>query len=883
MITGSLNPPKPFGRFKLTAKIASGGMATVYRAEVEVGDPLYGKPLALKILHDHLSENPEFIRMFKDEGRIVQQFEHPNVVRVYEVGECDGAQYLAMEFVEGRDLAQLLVAHRLNRQVMTSAVAFEVLRQALTALKYIHGYKGRNGRVLGIVHRDISPQNLLISRQPQVKLTDFGIARGDHRSDRTRTGTVKGKMHYMSPEQARGVRVDARADLYALGAVAYEMLTGQPLFGPGTTEVLQARAIRGEIEFGSKFNNLAPDIQTWLRKALCRDENERFHSADAMLAAMELIPKASRALYKPEALLRLMDLPEARRSRQRDQRLFINDDESSGRLSSGAVLAPKPAAHASTLPPGNHTDLGREQRMQRLGLGNTDSRIDWNAANANAIELKPVTGVRSPNAELERARRRSQVGMLPAEAAVGKSYRPEGVVDTPSRVLPKSAPALETSGPIDVLEPSSLKRPRKPEEARPVGDKPVRAAKASGQTRMLAPEQQGLALAGVVAWACGALILFAVLLEVTGSQVHLPEVTDQSLAQLFDDDTPATRTDAVAGAKTPVAHPVPAGPAAFRAAPVLRSAGMMAPEPAAHAAAVPAGKPVAVKHAAAVEPEGVEADLKRAKAERAAERLVEQRAERLAWADKPLEKVEKPEPKGKPAAEKVEKAEKVQATAAQPIVPVPAKPAIAKPAVPAAKPAAAKPAAPAAKPAAAKPAVPAGKPAAAKPAVPAAKPAVAKPAVPAAKPAVAKPAVPAAKPAVAKPAVPGAKPAVAKPAVPGAKPAVAKPAVPAAKPAVAKPAVPAAKPAVAKPAVPAVKPAVAKPAVPAVKPAVAKPAAPAAKPAVAKPVAHPAARPAAAAKPAAAHAPAAAGKAAAPHAGPAKVGATAAHPANHPQ
>ena len=149
-------------------------------------------------------------------------------------------------------------------------MAFEIARQCLNALRYVHGWRGRNGRLQGVVHRDVSPQNILVSRQPLVKLTDFGIARGEHRSDRTRTGTVKGKMHYMAPEQAAGARVDARADLYAMGAVAYEMLTGQPLFGPGTTEVLQARAIRGQIDYGAKFERLTEDVKGWLRKEIGR-------------------------------------------------------------------------------------------------------------------------------------------------------------------------------------------------------------------------------------------------------------------------------------------------------------------------------------------------------------------------------------------------------------------------------------------------------------------------------------------------------------------------------------------------------------------------------------------------------------------------------------
>jgi serine/threonine-protein kinase len=634
MISGSLNPQRPFGRFLLTAKVASGGMATVYRAEVGENDPLHGKPLALKILHEHLSENSDFIRMFKDEGRIAQQFEHPNVVRVYEVGEVDGAHYLAMELVDGRDLAQLLVAHRLNRVTMPQGPAFEILRQALTALRYIHGYKSRNGRGLGIVHRDISPQNLLISRQPLIKLTDFGIARGAHRSDRTRTGTVKGKMHYMAPEQAAGVQVDARADLYALGAVAYEMLTGQPLFGPGTTEVLHERARTGQFEFSAKFGRLPEDVRNWLMKSLAPKAEDRFQSADAMLAAMERIHKASRTHYSPEALLGLLDLPDASRSKQRDQRLFLDQDVDSPSRARAREVAAEPL---SALRPSQmgRTDLNVQARMHRLRNDRPDGRIAWDAP---AAEMKPVTGVREP---MPRPSRPSRSDMLPAEVVVGKSYAPDDAASAKPRMSSPRLPVADASTGLTGVTsaPSAASRQR---------------TAANGQTlvasRKLTPEQKGLAMASIVAWSCGALVAFAVLLEVVGIQVRLPELRDDMVASLWDEDEPAVaRSDATAPVSAEAISPVSqARDSSAKKSSLLDMA--------------PSGTKTSARQDRPVEkalpPSPVELADRQARAERVAQRMVEENAERAAWAGKPLEKVEKPTPKSAEPKEKPELAAK---------------------------------------------------------------------------------------------------------------------------------------------------------------------------------------------------------------------------------
>lgn len=630
MITGKLDTPLQFGRFSLIAKVSAGGMATVFRAQVPAGDPLEGKPIAIKILHDHLCDQADFISMFKDEGRIARDFDHPNVARVFEVSEIEGRHYLAMEFVEGRDLAQILHAMRANHQVMPAPPAFEILRQALTALRYVHAYKGKGTKSLGIVHRDISPQNLLISREPMVKVTDFGIARGAHRSDRTRTGTVKGKMHYMAPEQARGERVDARADLYALGAVAYEMMTGQPLFGPGTTEVLQSRAMKGAVEFGPKFEKLSLDVQTWLRKALARSVEERFHSADAMLAALELIPKGGRQHYKPEVLLRLMDLPEASRARQREAVLPILDEAmAQGRISTGGVIQqPISQVRPSSLPPGKAFELDSEQRSKRLGLGGQDINVDWQGSVEPS--LRPVSDSRSNASEIRRnERRNSRVDLLPAEVIVGKSYVPDGAT---LAATSKKLQAFQRAGSdaVDVLDPASFRgRDAETPEDKPVPSPSRRQTRPSpSKISRVNAESQSLALSAFAAWSCAAFVLFAVLMEVTGSTVQLPELTDEKLAALFDADAPVVASDGTQS---------PKGAGANRSKEIAGEQGsqprLLPPlRPVDLAAAPPPLKVV---------PENT--DESAARQERRERRAREGIAERMGWQGRPVESVVKPD------------------------------------------------------------------------------------------------------------------------------------------------------------------------------------------------------------------------------------------------
>lgn len=539
IITGKLDNPQPFGRYVLTARVAAGGMATVYLAQAQVGDALNGKPLALKHLHPHLSENEDFVRMFLDEGRVAKQLDHPNVVRVYDVGTVDSDYYLVMEYVDGRDLAQLITALRLKGQLMPAPIAFEVLRQTLTALAYVHAFKGSGTKRMGIVHRDISPHNILISRHPMVKVTDFGIARGAHRTDRTRTGTVKGKIEYMSPEQAQGEHVDQRADLYAVGAVAFELLTGRPPVTAEKTAVAHRKVVSGELDLEGRFKTQPEDVKEWLLRALAKDPADRFQSAEAMLAAMELVAKADRNKFRPEQLARLLDLEEARRSVQRDAKraLFVGDEAmDSGRLA-GAVSRPYSAVHESKVRgPVSHVDLSGEERRSRL-----ERKVDWQQTGP---EPRPPTEVRLAG-DGTRPRGRVAAEMLPAERAAGKSY-----AVTPSGEHPAVRPASAGSGALPALA-AAARSSELPAVSAASGDSGRRGV--SKISRGDLDRERGIALATAGAWLCGAFVSFAVLLEVVGWTPELPSLDERMVASLVGAE-PEARIDASAGSP---AHPRP--------------------------------------------------------------------------------------------------------------------------------------------------------------------------------------------------------------------------------------------------------------------------------------------------------------------------------------
>src|SRR6266852_2819714 len=218
-----------FGRYELLKRLAGGGMGEVYLAR-QRGLAGFQKLLVIKTLLPHLCEDEAFIAMFKDEARLCAHLVHPNICQVFEFDEIGGTWFLAMEYLRGEDLRRLERACEQRGTPLPVPLICRIVADAAAGLAFAHSLRDQSGRSYGIVHRDISPQNILVTLDGGVKIIDFGIAKAVGRSQHTRTGALKGKCGYMSPEQADGATVDARADIFALGVVLHELLTGRRLF-----------------------------------------------------------------------------------------------------------------------------------------------------------------------------------------------------------------------------------------------------------------------------------------------------------------------------------------------------------------------------------------------------------------------------------------------------------------------------------------------------------------------------------------------------------------------------------------------------------------------------------------------------------------------------
>jgi eukaryotic-like serine/threonine-protein kinase len=271
-----------FGKYEILRRIAVGGMAGIYLA-VQRGSHGFEKVVVLKVILPELSTNDEFISMFLDEARLAATLEHTNVVRVYDFGSIDGRYYLCMEHLPGEDLSSVLQRLKSIQRPVPQATAFDVVIGAAIGLDYVHRLSDSMGRPLNIVHRDVSPSNIIVTYHGQVKLVDFGIARATSNINQTAVGTLKGKVAYVSPEQAAGDVIDGRSDIFALGTVLYELLTGVRLF-KRESDLATLRAVVSEsIAPPSTLRpDLPPEADRIVLKALSRPLEQRYQSGAEM-------------------------------------------------------------------------------------------------------------------------------------------------------------------------------------------------------------------------------------------------------------------------------------------------------------------------------------------------------------------------------------------------------------------------------------------------------------------------------------------------------------------------------------------------------------------------------------------------------------------------
>ncbi|MCC7381930.1 MAG: serine/threonine protein kinase [Deltaproteobacteria bacterium] len=268
--------PARFGEYRLLRRIAVGGMAEIYEAERASGERL-----ALKILLPQEARDPELVRALTKEAEVQALLSHPSLVRVVAQGEVDGEPYLALEYVDGFALSDLLARAGSRRERCPLEVALFVAGEVLSALEHVHGARDREGSPLEIVHRDVTPHNVLLGRDGRVLLGDFGIARSRLSGHRTRTGVIKGKLRYLAPEQATGSRIDARIDLYGVGLLLFELMTGEPyLEGDSEVEILR-RAEAPPARSAAAVAGVDPRIDRILERSLARFPEERFPDAAA--------------------------------------------------------------------------------------------------------------------------------------------------------------------------------------------------------------------------------------------------------------------------------------------------------------------------------------------------------------------------------------------------------------------------------------------------------------------------------------------------------------------------------------------------------------------------------------------------------------------------
>jgi serine/threonine-protein kinase len=331
-----LPPGTRIGRYTLVRRVATGGMAEVYLAQLR-GAERFAKLVALKLILPQFAADPEFARMFLDEARLASRLHHPNVTQVLDFGEFRGEHYITMEYVHGRHLLDLMRAHR--GRALPREVALTIVSGVARALHHMHELRDHDGSPLGLVHRDVSPSNVLLSYEGAIKLTDFGIAKAVELTSATRTGAFKGKIGYASPEQCRGDAIDRRSDLFSAGILLYETTLGARAFsGPNEFAVL-GRVARADYVPPEQIDAAYPaSLASLLRKALALDPSERFATAAEMAEALDACAHTEQWRLSPARVVESMS------TNFGDSPPLTTADESS-------ILLRDPSAASPVLPP----------------------------------------------------------------------------------------------------------------------------------------------------------------------------------------------------------------------------------------------------------------------------------------------------------------------------------------------------------------------------------------------------------------------------------------------------------------------------------------------------------------------------------------------------
>jgi len=341
MQPGSPADPVPFGKYKLTGLIARGGMAEVYRARYADEEPPK-KLLAIKVMRPQLAREARFVDMFNREGQLAMLLRNRCIVETSEIGRIEGRHYICMEYIGGRDLTQVLRRCQESNQRIPVPHAVYIAARIAEGLAFAHALTDTEGRPLNIVNRDVSPSNVRLSYDGDVKLLDFGIAQALMKFT-SEIGVLKGKFSYMSPEQIRGMPLDARTDVFSTGIILHEMLTTEKLFRGDTEFALMEKVRKAEVPPPSNFNRrVTPELDAVVFKALARDVADRYQSAAELARELDGLIEGYR--FDPKELrqfMRQMFRKEYAKELEENQ-LALDNRASVVDMASRASLPPQP-------------------------------------------------------------------------------------------------------------------------------------------------------------------------------------------------------------------------------------------------------------------------------------------------------------------------------------------------------------------------------------------------------------------------------------------------------------------------------------------------------------------------------------------------------------
>ena len=421
-------PPRDvaFGQYTLLERVAVGGMAEVWKARMK-GVEGFQKTVAIKKILAHLTDSVDFVTMFIDEAKLAAQLNHPHIIHIYDLGKIDEDFYIAMEYVEGKDLRSILNTARREGTPLPVGLALLVASRLASALDYAHRKRDFDNRELGLVHRDISPQNVLISYEGDIKLCDFGIAKAVAKASKTQMGALKGKLQYMSPEQAWGRVVDSRSDIFSLGAVLFEMLTGRRLFA-GESEISVLESVREcRVQSVRDVDPTVPEpVDAIVRRALAEDPDDRYQTAGEMQKEIDAVLHSLRSGAGQSDLAAFM------------HRLHGGEAaalSAAGAVAAATVGAPGEREVPAVVPIGEPAEPEARRRPWLIPAA---------AAAAALLALLGFLLTRGPSSEPEAGRDGAPPAAGPAEAAPATVPRalPAGAAsEPPPAAVPAGAPA----------------------------------------------------------------------------------------------------------------------------------------------------------------------------------------------------------------------------------------------------------------------------------------------------------------------------------------------------------------------------------------------------------------------------------------------------------